>query len=67
MLSRLRRFLRSLLEDDWAGAWHAPKRRLVKADDAPVHKAKSGRRSAVASDAEDTEQMERSAVAKDGG
>ena len=63
MLSRLRRFLKSLMEDDWVEAWHAPERKSGKADDAATQKAKPGRDKAAAPDAEDGVEADKGAKA----
>ncbi len=67
MFSRLRQFLRSLLEDDWAGAWQAPERKLARTDDAAAQKAQPGRNTAAAPDAEDGAEAGKGAKAEDRG
>ena len=46
MINRLRRILRSVMEDDSAGAWQVPAQRPLKAEDAvvlPVNLDRAGR------------------------
>ena len=64
MLSRLRRFLKSWMEDDWAGAWHASER---KPDDAATQGAKPGRDKAVAPNAGGNAEADKSPGDKDRG
>ena len=67
MLSRLRRFLKSVMEDDWAEVWHASERKGARADDATVQKAKASRDKAAAPHAEDGAEADKGVQAKDRG
>ena len=65
MFSRLRHFLKSVIEDDWAGAWHAPEQKPGRANEARAQKPKPGRNEMAAPDAEDGAEADGRAKLKD--